>query len=174
MEWCKESAIQRAKLDSEFEPWQTEGIADFSKKNVIGGWLRDRSLGKYSVPQEEELADRKKPDLRLRRTGFEGPVPIELKIANNWSGPDLLERLKNQLCGQYLRDQRSNCGIFLLVYLGDKNWQHPRTKKKINFAELLKFLEKEGNKIIAKNHKIESIQVIGIDLTKRNQPALII
>jgi hypothetical protein len=68
----------------------------------IGGWLRDRSNGKYSVSQEEELADRKKPDIRLYGMGFDGPVPIELKIANNCSGPKLFERLHNQLCGQYL------------------------------------------------------------------------
>ena len=90
-------------------------------RNVIGGWLRNCSSGRYSVPQEEELADAKRPDIRIHGVGFDGPVPIELKIVdNNWSGAKLVERLHNQLCGQYLRDVRSNYGIFMLVYRGEK------------------------------------------------------
>jgi hypothetical protein len=106
----------------------------------ISGWLRDRSRGKYTVTQEEELADRKEPDIRVHGSGFDAPVPIELKVADNkWSGADLFERLNNQLCGQYLRDPRSNNGIYLLVYLGKKtNWQHPKTGEKINLRNLPK------------------------------------
>jgi len=84
---------------------------------VIGGWLRDHSSGRYCAPQEEELADAKKPDIRIHGFGFDGPVPIELKVADNksWSGAKLIERLHNQLCGQYLRDIHSNCGIFTCI-----------------------------------------------------------
>ena len=138
-------------------------------RNVIGGWLRDRSRGRYSVPQEEELADAKKPDIRIHGNGFDGPVPIELKIADNWSGAVLAERLKNQLCGQYLRDVRSNCGIFLLEYLGEKKfWYHSETRKKMNFGSLLRFLEKESKNIVAVDNKVEVLSVIGLDLTKRH------
>jgi len=62
-------------------------VSDETKhRNVIGGWLRDRSFGRYNVPQEEELADAKKPDIRIHGVGFDGPVPIELKVVDNsWS-----------------------------------------------------------------------------------------
>jgi hypothetical protein len=135
----------------------------------ISGWLRDRSRGKYTVTQEEELADRKEPDIRVHGSGFDAPVPIELKVADNkWSGADLFERLNNQLCGQYLRDPRSNNGIYLLVYLGKKtNWQHPKTGEKINFAELTEALNKESQIIVAHDSKVEDLQIIAIDLTKR-------
>jgi hypothetical protein len=135
---------------------------------MIGGWLRDRSFGRYSVPQEDELADRKKPDIRIFGVGFDGPVPIELKVADNWPGPKLVERLRNQLCGQYLRDVRSNCGIFALVYRGDKkHWQDPKTGQKLDFKDIVRLLEKEAKEIVATDDKIESIRIIDIDLSKR-------
>ncbi|MBN4078082.1 hypothetical protein JYT29_02000 [Nitrospina gracilis] len=136
----------------------------------IGGWLRDRKHGKYNVPQEEELADGKKPDLRLQNSNFDGPVPIELKIAENYSGAKLLERLQVQLCGQYLRDIRSNCGIYLLVYLDEKQWQHPSTGEMLDFNKLIQFLQGEAQAIVSGPNKIEGLEVIGIDLTKRNKP----
>lgn len=145
-------------------------IKDETKyRNLIGGWLRDHSFGRYSVPQEEELADAKKPDIRIHGVGFDGPVPIELKIVdNNWSGAKLVERLHNQLCGQYLRDVRSNCGIFMLVYRGEKKyWEHPYTGKHLDFCGLIRLLEGETEKITTKDNKVESIKIVGIDLTKR-------
>jgi len=145
-------------------------VTDETKhRNVIGSWLRERSYGRYSVPQEEELADAKKPDIRIHGVGFEGPVPIELKIVDNkWSGAKLAERLNNQLCGQYLRDIRSNCGIFLLIYLGRKKfWKHPKTDEKLDFSELVSFLKMKAKEILTQDNKIESIAIIGIDLKKR-------
>ncbi len=145
-------------------------VSDEKKhRNVIGGWLRDRSFGRYSVPQEEELADAKRPDIRIHGVGFDGPVPIELKIVDNsWSGTKLIERLQNQLCGQYLRDTRSNCGIFMLVYRGEKkNWRHPKSGKNINFCGLVQLLEDEAEEITATDKKVESIRIVNIDLTKR-------
>lgn len=136
----------------------------------IGDWLRNRSNGKYSVSQEEELADRKEPDIRLHGLGFDGPVPIELKISNNWSGPKLFERLHNQLCGQYLRDARSNNGIFMIVCRGKKKkWALPESGKKVNFSALIQFLKEETGKIVATDSKIEAIEIIDIDLTQRNR-----
>jgi hypothetical protein len=137
-------------------------------RNWIGGWFRDRSFGRYSVPQEEELADAKRPDIRIHGFGFDGPVPIELKIADNWSPTKLIERLNNQLYGDYLRDIRSNCGIFLLVYCGTKTyWKHPVTGTHLNFHDLVLLLETEAGAIEAKDNKIESIEIVGIDLMKR-------
>lgn len=135
----------------------------------IGAWLRENSSGLYTVPQEEEMADAKKPDIRFHQQEIGAPVPVELKVADNWSANKLLERLKNQLCGQYLRDVRSNCGIFLLTYCGNKKWKHPETGKKIEFLELLKLLEAKAEDILHASSKIEAVEVIGIDLAKRNQ-----
>ncbi|MDQ6958448.1 MAG: hypothetical protein Q9M24_04970 [Mariprofundaceae bacterium] len=167
------SRLLDLKYDLEGGDSSNAGLLKQSHKEVdhrifIGGWLRDHSKNRYAVPQEEEMADAKKPDIRIHQPSIDAPVPIELKIADNWSGAILLERLENQLCGQYLRDARSNCGIFLLTFCGKKHhWEHPATGKNLDFAGLIRLLKARAIEIEASNSKIESIWVIGIDLTKR-------
>ncbi|MEE9367390.1 MAG: hypothetical protein V3V05_00850 [Pontiella sp.] len=107
-------------------------------------------------------------DIRIHGVGFDAPVPIQLKIANNnWSGAKLRERLENQLVGQYLRDQRSRLGIFLLVNTGQKRWEHPETGNKMSFHELLDWLQVEGTIIVERNQQVDCVEIIGIDLTRR-------
>ncbi len=139
-------------------------------RNFIGGWCRDKSMGRYSISQEEELSDEKRPDIRFVSSGFDAPVPIELKLANNWSGPDLFERLENQLCGDYLRDNRSNCGIYLLVYLDKKtSWKIPNGNQKANFRELIEALKNRWGEISKSFTNVEHVEIIAFDLTKRKK-----
>ncbi len=162
-------------LKDEFENGAMSSASAFQKitgerehRIYIGGWLRDNSIGRYSVAHENELADATRPDLFIFSNGIDGMVPIELKIACSWTAKVLEERLRNQLCGQYLRDAHSTCGIFLLVYCGRKEtWEHPTTQERLNFDQLLKFLEIVACEIVQKDNKIELIKVIGIDLKKR-------
>jgi len=140
-------------------------------RNYIGGWLRDRAKEKYSIPQEDELADAKRPDLRFLGHEFDGPVPTEFKIADRWTGSALLERLENQLCNDYLRDVRSRMGIFLLMHDGTKqHWEHPDTKIRMTFSALRHALQEQARNVIADRADIEAVAVIGIDLTKRSTP----
>ena len=141
-------------------------------RKYIGEWCRDRAQGRYSIPQEEELADAKKPDLRIHGNGFDGPVPAELKLADNWSGPDLFERLENQLCGDYLRDNRSNRGLFVLVYRGEKQkWELPGGNKAVDFAGVVEALQAHWQVISSRFPNVDDVRVIGIDLTLRsNKP----
>ncbi|MFM9860630.1 hypothetical protein RUR49_19400 [Pseudoxanthobacter sp. M-2] len=137
-------------------------------RKFVGGWCRDRAAGRYAVPQEEELADAKRPDLRFFGFGFDAPVPAELKIANKWTGPHLFERFEVQLCGDYLRDVRSSRGIFLLVYLGNKSyWDLPNGRRADTFEMLLDELQRHWTLISNDYPSVEDIRVIGIDLTQR-------
>lgn len=138
-------------------------------RKFVGHWLREKAIARYVVPQEEELADAKRPDMRIHPLGFDAPLPIELKIADKWSGPDLFERLRNQLCGDYLRDQRSRCGVFLLINRGvaKQSWDHPTTQARMTFAELVVALQAHAASHIANIEKIDAVRVIGIDLTLR-------
>ncbi|MCL1064274.1 hypothetical protein MK852_19335 [Shewanella benthica] len=137
-------------------------------RKFIGNWCRDRSKGRYSIPQEEELADAKRPDFRWHSSGIDCPVPMELKLADKWSGPKLFERLEVQLCGQYLRDVRSSRGIFLLVnHDNQKHWEQPVTKERLNFENLIHNLQNHWDDISHQFPNIDEIRVIGIDLTKR-------
>jgi len=137
-------------------------------RKYIGKELREKALGRYSIPQEEELADARKPDLRFQGANFDGPVPVELKLAHKWTGPALFERLENQLCGYYLRDNRSNRGIFLLVYQGNKtSWEIPGSCNRVDFQKLTVALQDYWSQNASKYPKIDDITVIGIDLSKR-------
>jgi hypothetical protein len=136
-------------------------------RKYIGNWCRDCSCGRYTIPQEEELADAKRPDLRFHGIGFDGPVPAELKLAHKWTGPKLFERLEIQLCGDYLRDIRSSRGIFLLVHNGKgTRWQLPNGQKG-TFANLIDALRNRWELLSLQFPGIEDISIIGIDLTKR-------
>jgi len=138
-------------------------------RKYIGRELREKASGRYSIPQEEEFADAKKPDLRFHGIDFDGPVPAELKLADNWTGPELFERLENQLCGDYLRDNRSSRGIYVLVYRGDKGrWGVPCSGKRVKFAGLILALQEHWRQISPKFPNVDDISVIGIDLTKRS------
>lgn len=157
--------------DTSIAPILIDVTEETKIRNYIGGWCRDRSQGKYSVPQEEEFSDSKRSDIRFLGSGFDCAIPIELKLADNkWSGAKLQERLENQLCGDYLRDNRSSYGIFLLVYRGEKiSWDIPEGNPKAGFSELVEALQDYWQKISVNYPKIEQIRVIGIDLSKRTQ-----
>jgi len=138
-------------------------------RNYIGHELRRAAAGRYSIPQEEELADAKRPDLRFHGFSFDGPVPVELKLADNWSGPRLFERLENQLCGDYLRDDRSTRGLFVLVYRGKKNrWKVPNSERPVEFSKLVTALRQHWQKISPRFPRVDDVTVIGIDLTQRS------
>lgn len=141
-------------------------------RNFIGVWCSKSSLSRYVVPQEEELPDAKRPDIRWHGIGFKGPVPTELKIADNWTGPQLFERLEGQLAGDYLRDDASSRGIYLLVYRGmQKHWQLP-SGEMATFDELVSALQAHWMSVATAHVGVEEIKVIGIDLTKRAQTPL--
>ncbi|WP_165191643.1 NACHT domain-containing protein [Caulobacter soli] len=142
-------------------------------RNFIGGLCRSRSAGRYAIPQEEELADAKRPDLRFHGVGFDGPVPVELKLADNWSGPQLFERLENQLCGDYLRDVRSGRGIYVLVWSGEKaGWDHPAGGRLAGLDALVAALKDHWLALSERLPNVEDIAIIGVDLTRRARPAL--
>ena len=139
-------------------------------RNYVGSWCRDRAAGRYAIPQEEELADAKRPDLRFLGMGFDAPVPLELKIADSWSGPSLFERLENQLCGDYLRDQRSNRGLFVLLCRGTQSyWKLPDGTRAEDLPTLVDALQKHWAVISNRYPGIEDVRVVGVDLEERGR-----
>lgn len=138
-------------------------------RKYLGGELRRSANGRFTIPQEEELADAKRIDLRLQGAGFDSPVPVELKLADNWRGPKLFERLENQLCGDYLRDRHSSMGLFVLVYRGKQaNWQLPDGER-VGFDELVERLQARGQELARTLPGVDVVKVMGIDLTARTR-----
>jgi hypothetical protein len=137
-------------------------------RKYIGGWCRDRARGRYGVVQEEELADAKRPDLRFQGVGFDAPVPIEIKVADNWSGRELFDGLERQLCGDYLRDARSSRGVFALVYRGTRQrWELPCGRRADQFDELVVALRDRWLAVSRSYSGVDDVAVIGLDLTRR-------
>lgn len=138
-------------------------------RNYIARELRSKAAGRYSIAQEEELADAKRTDIRFLGAFFDAPVPAELKIADGWTGPQLLERLENQLCGDYLRDSRSRRGIFVLVNQGTKaGWDIPDAANRVDFPGLVEALTAHWQTALSPNlPDIDDVVVVGIDLRTR-------
>jgi hypothetical protein len=129
--------------------------------------LRKSSRAFYTVGSEEELADATRTDIRLNAPQVSAPVPIELKIADKWTLAQLIERLENQLVGQYMRV--SQYGIFLVVHNGKKkSWKDTRAKKLLGFAELIETLKRDLTHLTPKYPNIAALEVIGIDFTARS------
>jgi len=96
------------------------------------------------------------------------PVSIEIKWAENWKLEKLLERLENQLVGQYMRDNNSRYGIYLLCYIGKKDgysWKAPVGQSRLSFDQVIKIVEEHARKIAKKRGDISDIAVISIDFT---------
>ena len=95
--------------------------------------LNERANGAYRVVREDEVADAKRPDIRLGTVG--GPdarVVMEVKIADKWTLTELAEALRKQLVGQYLRHESCAAGCLLLTCRGKKKWwRRPDSGKRL-------------------------------------------
>jgi hypothetical protein len=129
--------------------------------------LQERSCNRYTVPQEEEIDRRERPDLRIERPGM-SPVSIEIKWANkNWTLPQLIERLENQLIGQYLRDAQCRYGIYILGYIGrKKTWEYQDDSSHLSFEQVVTIITERAKVIVAERRDIEDIAVISLDFTE--------
>lgn len=143
------------------------GVIEEDVRQFISRELRNNSKGEYSVAQEDELADDKRPDIRIYGNGFDTPVTIELKISNKWTGPDLLKHLETQVYGDYLRDRRSNKAVYLLVNSEKKNWQ--LCEKRANFQQLIEILKRQSETLSKSRDDGQFVEVVGIDLTLRGK-----
>lgn len=137
-------------------------------RKYIGNLERSTANSRYVIPQEEQLADDKRPDFRWFGVGFDNPVPMELKIADRWPGPKLFERLENQLVGSYLRDDRSRLGLFVLINQGiqRQNWEL-LDGSVVDFEHLVAALQAFWLSIAPDHPGSDEVRVVGIDLTKR-------
>ncbi|WP_220086859.1 hypothetical protein [Rhodovulum viride] len=156
--------------DSDDSPYQTwrRAEAETEVRNLITGRLNDLANGRYTCAQENEMPNAQRPDIWVQAPGVT-PVPIELKLLDNgWAGPDLCERLRNQLAGDYLRAEAGGRGIMLLVWQGrvaDRKWQIGGHRVDLN--DLESALQDYWHSIARDRPDIDEVTVIAIDLTRR-------
>ncbi len=138
---------------------------------MITGWLNQQCRDQYTTAQEPELANRQRMDIWLHNTNVHSPVPIELKLLDKgWFGPQLCERLRNQLVSDYLREESAGCGVMLLVWPGrklEKRWRI--NGRLVGLGELASALKLYWQSIAGEFPGVEEIDVIVIDLAVRAQ-----
>jgi hypothetical protein len=142
-------------------------------RKVFANRLRYAAAGKYTTGSEEELADSSRTDIRLHHPEVEARIPIEIKIADarSWSAARLRKKMESQLKEQYMLEARY--GVFLLVRRGAKpdrkTFPHKALGKNFGFEDLCAWLRDEARELLRANPSIDGLQVVSIDLTKRNR-----
>jgi hypothetical protein len=154
--------------DSPYQTWKrVENETEM--RNLIAGALNGRAQGRFTCAQENEQANGQRTDIWMQTPQVQSPVPIELKILDNdWSGPALCERLRNQLVGGYLREHTAGCGVFLLVWRGAatrRNWQI--AGRRVALPDLADALRDYWQTIADEHPGVDAIEVMVIDLTVR-------
>ncbi|MGF6447125.1 hypothetical protein [Paraburkholderia youngii] len=142
--------VQHDVLHSDFAQGAT--LSALPDEAAVQLWLADRlrllQHRSYSVEREPETVASKKPDFVLTARADDAKVPIEIKVPESWSSRQLEEALRDQLCGQYLRDRNHREGILILVHQTrpDREW-HPPGAKAMKFPELVDWLKARAKQI---------------------------
>jgi hypothetical protein len=147
-----------------------EEVHPEDKENGFRRWLarrlRDKSRGRYIVPEEWELDAKLRPDLRIAIPSA-SPVSLELKIADEWSLPDLLNGLEGQLVGKYLRDHRARFGFYVLVQFNrSRRWDSPDGTQRLDSDRILQILVDKAATIVNQRPDISGISVLWIHFSR--------
>jgi len=146
--------------------WVREGDQEEKLRGGLLDKLSGRSLDWFTVVQEKEVDLKQQPDLSVERSGLNS-LPIEVKLAERLTIKVLLERLENQLVGQYLRPANIRHGIYILGNAAPKKrWVMPDSGKRINFQQLVLLVQGRAKKLqFERRAQVDDIEVIGIDFS---------
>lgn len=137
-----------------------------SLRNLLHAELKQRAGNWYSVTAESEIDLAQRPDLTVSRQGLNS-LPIEVKLANlkHWPLHKLLERLENQLVGQYLRAEGIRYGVYVLANTDpNRHWEDGAAK--IDFQMVVERIAERAKALENENRPgIDGIAVIGIDFS---------
>lgn len=157
VEWSENSVRDEVHAD-----WNEAALRRWLQRKLLA-----ESRGVYTMPQEAEVDLAQRADLRFERPGI-AAIPVELKWADEqWSAADLLERLENQLVGQYLRAESVRHGIYVLATFGRKTWKDPTTGVRIEFKELVSLVDKRARELELRPG-VDSIAIIALDFVAQN------
>lgn len=135
---------------------------EFHLRRWLQRKLAERSQNRYTVPQEPEIDQRQRPDLRLENPKT-APIAIEVKWAERWTLSDLLEGLEKQLVGQYLRSYNSRYGIYVLGHIGDKATWNDTAGNSLALWQVEIIIRQRAFEIMQSNPRIGGLDVITID-----------
>jgi hypothetical protein len=144
-----------------------EQVRPGDKEGVLRRWLalklRERSRNRYTVPQEAEIDMGQRPDLRIEHPNT-APASIEIKWAEKWTVTELLERLENQLVGQYMRAHNSRHGVYVLGTVEPRHsWKHPESGTNLSFEEIVEIVRTRADELQAARTDVDRVAVVSID-----------
>lgn len=159
------------------------------KEDDIRNWLsaRMREIGAqhYEVIREQEVAVENRPDLRVHSRNPElGLISIEIKMADeaHWTGDSLIDKIKTQLADQYMFEDGSHTGFYLLANGANPRVKvtHPKTGqvlrkafakkvagKTVNFLGLIEQAILKADSVTASLPGNKVVEVISVDLSER-------
>lgn len=148
------------------------GDLEHDFRSLLFRTLDESGRGWFSVTQESEVDLAQRPDLTVRSPGLNS-LPIEIKLANlrHWTLPKLIERLENQLVGQYLRPASVHYGIYVLGNADpQRQWKDADSAGLIGFDELLARVTERAKVLQAELPEgVDALAVIGIDFSDPRQ-----
>lgn len=155
--------------ESPAETWKRVD-SENEMRNLVAGQLNQYAQDVFRCAQENQLPNSQRPDIWLTSNRVTSPVPIELKLLDKrWSGPKLCERLRNQLVGDYLREDCAECGIMLLMWQGkaaQKRWKIGG--QLVGLSDIAAALQAYWSCIAKSYPSVSGIKVVTIDLTVRD------
>lgn len=142
-----------------------EEVQNGADEYVLRRWLarklQERARQRYTMPQEEEIDQEERPDLRAENP-HTTPVSVELKWADHWTLAQLVERLENQLVGQYLRAERSRFGIYVLATDGRKgHWES--ADGNLDFNQVIERVTRRAEELRTTRPGIGDLRVVAVD-----------
>jgi len=145
-----------------------EGDFEVALRNLLHDELNKRAGDWYSVTAESEVDLEQRPDLTISRPGLNS-LPIEVKLANlkHWPLHKLLERLENQLVGQYLRAESVRFGVYVLGNTDpDRRWEDIGGTTLIDFQAIVQRVTDRAKEIESEFRQgVDGITVVGIDFS---------
>lgn len=129
--------------------------------------LRDAARQSYTVDQEAVTADEKETDIRFRSTASAQQGTIELKLGDERSGTDLFNTIQDQLLTKYMAADDCRAGCLLVTIARDREWEHPKTRQRIGFDELIAVLNDEAECLSKELGGTAKLMARGLDLTPR-------
>ena len=145
------------------------------KEVVVQKWLADElrraAAGLYTVHREEQVDLDKETDVRVHSPHVEGPVCVEVKRANHYSFTELVDALRTQLVGKYLRDRRARYGVLFLANLDpDRRWE-PGPGESLTFQQVVERLEALARELLGTTAGVEGLRVVGVELIAPAPPS---
>ncbi|WP_437909438.1 hypothetical protein WME95_17060 [Sorangium sp. So ce327] len=132
-------------------------------QNLLAQRLEDARRQQYTVAREPEVTRKKKPDIRVANPRCEGPVTLEVKIAERWTLPQLEEAIRDQLVGTYMKANNSKYGVLVLCSSGPrKHWEQPSLGK-LDFQGIAEHLRKFAANLASSTTSISGLRVVTID-----------